>query len=456
MRACLWVVVAGLGFGLMLWSFHSRARRDLSNPWAAGFIVIGPEEPGGKRLTGRVIRAHVRLLPGNERAEVVLRSVHVLPPVQLLSLQGQLRPKLIELPLAEAGIGQESLQSGRLPEAGADEVLAGPADQPRDQLAVGERTLTVVGVLKRDFALFKDCFLIPRSESARGLFPSGDPAVHPALLVGLSAKEVGDHEEVRHVEEAYPSAKFALVTPMERLKRRTYYRYLSGQAVLLLGGSGALIGLYRWLAGRVGPSWLAAPFLEMQRRPIMVWAVHLSYFGLVILAAVFVYELPEVQSLLLTAVRAQLGSSSGPLGVAGKAYATRSIPLAAAVTFLVNYPFGSVVCITLPSLIVPGSGAIVAAIRAFLWGFILAPTFVWSAGAMLPHSFCLLLEGEGYLLATLFGAFVPIYLVDPSQKGTLLERFRRAVLLNIQANALVAMVLIVAACYEAVEVILLA
>jgi hypothetical protein len=51
---------------------------------------------------------------------------------------------------------------------------------------------------------------------------------------------------------------------------------------------------------------------------------------------------------------------------------------------------------------------------------------------------------------------IPVYLVQPSVGGSLLSRLRRALLLNVQACGLVALVLGVAAVYEAVEVIWMA
>ena len=46
-------------------------------------------------------------------------------PDKALAVKGQVRIKLIELPLARAGIGAAELQSGRLPQAGRNELLAG-------------------------------------------------------------------------------------------------------------------------------------------------------------------------------------------------------------------------------------------------------------------------------------------------------------------------------------------
>ena len=74
---------------------------------------------------------------------------------------------------------------------------------------------------------------------------------------------------------------------------------------------------------------------------------------------------------------------------------------------------------------------------------------------MLPHSLTMLLEGEGYILAALFGLLIPIHIVQRSLGGNLFTRFGRVVLLNVKAQFWIALVLAVAAIYEATEVILM-
>ena len=97
---------------------------------------------------------------------------------------------------------------------------------------------------------------------------------------------------------------------------------------------------------------------------------------------------------------------------------------------------------------------------------------------MLPHTGTLLLEGGGYILATFFAILIPVYLFGPGEPAAKPARSvdetastewsisrpdrqsgsdsARRLLLNLKGNLLVAMVLAVAACYEAVEVILMA
>ena len=175
----------------------------------------------------------------------------------------------------------------------------------------------------------------------------------------------------------------------------------------------------------------------------------------VIAAALVIYELPAVQNAFLAVTRGAIAESGGVLGIAGKAYGTGNVLIAAGATFAINFALGSLLQITLLSAIVPGAGALTAALRATMWGVLLAPTLVSLSAGMLPHAFTLLVEGEAYVLAAFFGLLIPIYLFQSAGQQTLGERYRRALVLNLQGCVLVALVLLVAAGYEAVEFILM-
>jgi hypothetical protein len=443
------LVVAAVGFGVMLLAYSRRPEPDARSPWGQGLIAIGSGESASKDLPGRTIVTRLRLLPGNERTEALLAVLKKTASAELANLELQLKVRLIELSLDDAGIGTDAIDAGRLPMAGRDEVLAGASALVGERLRAGDRTLKVVGVLRPGLALLAGCHLIPPSAATNDLFTEGDASVRRATLVGLTREQAKDRHLLRRLEKAFPSPKYMIVTPATRLGRDAYYLYLTGQAALLLGGSGLLIALYGWLAARVPPGWLAAPLQEIQRWLRLLWATHLAYYALVFLGAMVVYELPEVQMVLMTAVREQFGGESGPLSAAGRAYSSGSIPRAATVTFLINFLLGTVATITLPSMMVPGIGTLLAAFRGYSWGILLGPTFVMTAWAMLPHSFTMLLEGEGYILATFFALLIPIYLFAPG------HRYGHALVLNLQGMTWVALILAVAAVYEATELIVM-
>ncbi len=484
MKSWIWLVVAAVGWAMMFWGYTSRSRLDPSAPWSSGLIVIGPVEtkekerskPAEKTTTPKApapetpaeegafpgaIPVRLRLLSANDVAELLLIVFGDEAPEKAVGTKAHVRLKLIELPFDEAGVDSSALQSGRLPEAGRDEVIAGARLEHRDELVVGGRSLKVVGVLKPDIALFADSLLIPPSDAASGLFPAVVPSVLQAQLVHMAAERLRDEKTRKDFERVFPPPKYAAVAPTERLDSRPFYRYVAGLALLLFGGSGVLIGFFRWLAGRPGMStkagarFFAEPLVEMSRRPRLLWTVHLIYFGIVIAGSVLIYEQPEVQAVLLGKVGEALAAKNNPLGFAGEAYRSGNIARAALVTFVVNFFLGSLAYITLPSVLFFGAGLFLSWLRAFLWGVLLAPTIPALAFSMLPHSGTMLLEGEGYILAAFFGLLIPIHTVSSRLGGNPLSRWGRVLLLNFTASFWIALVLAVAAIYEATEVILM-
>ncbi len=421
-----------------------------------------PENRPEEAALAEAIPVRLRLLSASDIAEMLMIVLGDGAPDKAVGTKATVRLKLIELPLEKAGLDANWLQSGRLPEAGRDEIIAGSRIEPRDQLLVGGRTLKVVGVLKPDVVLFGDSLLIPPSDSASKLFPAEVPSVYNARLVHMPADVGRDANARKDLEKAFPTKKYAAFTPSERLGPQPFYLYLTGLALLLLGGSGAIIGCFRWLGDRPGMStkagarFLAAPLLEMKQRSRLLWTVHLVYFGLVIAGSVLIYKLPEVQAVLLGKVGEALAAKSGgPLAAAGEAYRSGSIARAAIVTFVVNFFLGSLACITISSVIFFGAGLVLSWMRTLVWGLLLAPTMVALAYKMLPHSGTMLLEGEGYILAAFFGASIPIHTVSSRLGGNPLSRWGRVLLLNFTASFWIALVLAVAAIYEATEVILM-
>ena len=215
-----------------------------------------------------------------------------------------------------------------------------------------------------------------------------------------------------------------------------------------------MFALYCILADRIRNKWFRLPLVEIRKYKYLFIAMNLVYFGTVLLFMLLAYAVPELQFCFLTSVSSQIEQGSGVLGVAGKAYMSKNMLWAAVTTFAINFPFGSLVCITLPSIIIPGSGVLVAGLRSVLWGFLLAPTFSVLSMMMLPHSLTLLLEGHGYVIAAFFGILVPVYLFRTAEGPSAGVRYGRALLMNVRGNLLVIIVLAVAAIYEAIEVIL--
>jgi hypothetical protein len=503
-RALSWGVLAAVGFGLMLSSQLPKKRTDPPPPWASGFLALGDAAPSANLEIGARIPTRLRILHGDPFTQQLVDALSRTDPARKTSIEVQVLPKLIEVPVREVADFDGWLSQGRLPEPGDDEVLAGAQKEAEASLSVAGRTLRVVGVLPPRVALFSDSFLIPAHPSLDPLFPEGDSAVHRGTLVRLGPEDLDRRETLKLIGDAYPSSNFTLVLPRSRPSRPAFRLYLGGQALFLLGGTGLLIAAYRALARRSSWSVWAAALNEIEHRRRLLWGVHLVYFGIYLAGALAVFEAPALQKVLIAAIGGELSSEGqGPLAIAGRAYRTGNMLYAALVTFLINFPLGSVAMISLPSLVVPGSGALLAVIRATSWGLFLSPSEAALAWMMIPHSLTLLLEGGGYILATFFAILVPLYLLgsapapprahhppqpeDDSPQAwneaetasswrdipfpaaaapppanplppprSIRGRFAAAGLLNLQGNILVAAVLAIAALYEAVEVILMA
>lgn len=185
-------------------------------------------------------------------------------------------------------------------------------------------------------------------------------------------------------------------------------------------------------------------------------AINIAYYGLVLVSMAYVTSNPALQQSLLSA--AGSAYSTGPLAFVGSAYTSGQVIGASVVTFLVNLLLGSLVEITLVSLIIPFSGVLMGIFRAALWGLMLAPTSGEMARLMIPHSLTLLLEGQGYVLALLAVFVQGRALFWPRLEGaaTHWQGFGVGLLKTGKLYVLVTLCLLVSAIYEAAEVILLA
>jgi hypothetical protein len=311
-----------------------------------------------------------------------------------------------------------------------------------------------VGVLKPEVRLFCESYLLFDQSLASELMRSDNERVRDAYVVRLQQDSVKDPETIRQLAKVFPESEFVAYVPLLRAEPGAFCLYMLGMSLLLIGGALALVNIFRLLAGRVRYKWLSLPLGEVTKYRRLFVAVHLSYFALVLLFALLAYVVPEIQFCLLANVKAQVTGGSGPLAVAGRAYMSKDILRAAVTTFAINFPLGSVVCITVPSMIVPGAGALVGAARAMLWGFLLSPGFAALSRVMVAHSVTLLLEGEGYVLAIFFGLLIPVYMFGKAEGPTLAGRYGKALLINLTSSIIVAAVLAIAAAYEAIEVIL--
>lgn len=186
-------------------------------------------------------------------------------------------------------------------------------------------------------------------------------------------------------------------------------------------------------------------------------AVNVFYFGLVLAGGVIALASPSTQKSMLDLVTA--GLQTGPMLSVSKAYASGDVLRAAWMTFATNLFLGTIIQITLPSLIVAPWALFMGAVRALMWGImLLVPYGNLTFGRLAPHYLTLLLEGEAYVVA-IFACVRQIKAaIKPEEYGqkSRLQAYLVAAFDNILLLVVVALILAVAAIYEAWEVMFFA
>jgi len=195
----------------------------------------------------------------------------------------------------------------------------------------------------------------------------------------------------------------------------------------------------------------AIALVRLHRRAYLV--LNICYYTTVGVAMLAVTSHPEVQQMLTQSVLEAF--SQGTMAQVAAAYANGNVLQAMVLTFLVNFFLGSFVVLMLPSMLIPFAGVGMGAIRAVLWGLLLAPTTPELRMAMIPHMGTLILEGQGYILAILAAWVLGRAFVSPSSVGATgwLQGYGIGLRKALTIYILVAIVLALSAVYEALEVI---
>lgn len=323
----------------------------------------------------------------------------------------------------------------------------------KEEITVEGRVFKVVGQFKKEVALFLNSYLVGTGPLLQEIFSPQDSGIEYAYIFQMAKEQLKNSQTREILLESFPKNEFVAFAPLVRTEAGPFYLYVGGMSLVFLAGSFLLFKLYVFLASKIKSRWLALPLAEISRYKYLFGGIHVIYFGLALLFMLLAYQLPQLQISFLAGVSSQVAGDSGPLAVAGKAYMSGNIPRAALVTFVINLLLGSLASITIPSMIIPGAGILIACFRAGLWGLLLGPGYVVLSGTMLPHTFTLLLEGHAYILATFFGLLVPIYLFRKAEGPGPGVRYAKSLMMNLRGTSLVVIILAIAAIYEAIEVI---
>lgn len=197
---------------------------------------------------------------------------------------------------------------------------------------------------------------------------------------------------------------------------------------------------------------LTARFFALVRQNGRAYgAINVAYYGLVIIAMVWVAGHPAFEQTLRAAVRDRFNPALM------NAYAEGLLLPAIWLTFYNNFFLATLLALTLPSLVIPFWGIVIGCARAILWGLALSPADPTYRGSLIAHALTGILEGQAYVLAMLGVYLLWRNTFWPRRAGVATRR--EGYVLGLRQNGLlyvgVLVLLLVAAAWEAVTAIYL-
>lgn len=313
----------------------------------------------------------------------------------LLNLAFFPRASLLMLDLPPAAL-EPILESGRLPEPGKPELLAGPLLSDRD-LVVDGQTFKVTGKIRPQASGFTKVYLMPRDAALSHFFEEGK---HGTFIADTGGRmETLLPELFDKTLEKLPAVHGGPVQTRPYIAWGVWFSLL-----LVASGSSMLLAeCYRHLS-RLPIPVLSQAMQEVVLRPRLLWGLHFTFFG-VFFGAMALGLLDTELNYFFTQYAAHEFTDGG-LKYVGDAYESGNIPRAAHATFYNNFVLQTLYLSAGLSLVPPFIIGLIKIMLSFVVvGFAMAPLWTETAGGMTYHALTLALELPPYVLAG-FGAAV--------------------------------------------------
>lgn len=331
------------------------------------------------------------------------KSVNPLDTKSLLNLEFLPRASMVMLDLPPSAL-EPVLISGRLPVAGAREVLAGPLLSDRDVELEGF-TFKVTGQLSPQASGFNKVYVLPR-----------DPALEHVFLPALGGQKGRFIADTRGrlealIPELFDPAKETLPKVHGGpVQTRPYIAWCIWLALLLVatGSSILLVEACRQLS-RLPIPVLSHAMQEVVLRPRLFRNLLLIFFGGFFGAMAL--GLADTELNYFFTQYASHEFTEGGLKYVGDAYESGNIPQAAHATFFNNFVVQTLLLSTGASLVPPFFAGLLKIMLSFVVvGFAMAPLWTETAAGMTYHAITLGLELPPYIL-TGFGIAVWVHYI---------------------------------------------
>ena len=369
----------------------------------------------------------------------------------------------------------ELLASGRLPEPGKPEVLAGSL--ARDEAFwIDDVQFTITGRLADSVSGFLFSYMLPHASDFGYLFPDAPNTARGLLVIsGETLLEEGilpdnprqtshntstetavieedsnetDADKVAKVDEplAVPPYTGGMLLAQQNVAKLSIF----GLLLTALGGAVAHFSLFRLLQVR-GCRPLQAILDMIASRPSLYWGMHVLFYGVFFLS---MYE--SISNPLLTyriTQYIQAVFSDGGLGYIGEAYASGDVIAAAWPTFYNNYIEQTLGLTFMISLFPIPFGLIKNLMSFSLVGGALTPLWVGTSQAYILHSLTMVFELQGYIIACFAITAWPLHLIAGMRLGQFFSYVKSGLLMLFTAAILTGLMLGIAALYEAFTLI---
>ena len=367
------------------------------------------------------------------------------------------------------------LASGRLPEPGKAEVLAGSLARD-DAFYIDDVAFTVVGRLKRSVSGFLFAYMLPHGSDFQALFAIEGKAAEGLLVIAgdalLEAGVLPEHplrkRRYAHAPDAYvakdgddpPEAgeesEEELFTPppytggVLMAQSRVTHLAMLGLVLAALGGFVGQFFLFKMLRAR-GYRPIQAILDEATNRPVLFVGMHVFFYGVFFYAMYASLGNPLITYRITQYIEAVF--REGGLGYIGAAYASGNVSLAAWTTFYNNYIEQTLGLTFLISLFPIPLGLIKNALSFLLVGGAMAPMWVGASQAYMLHSITMVLELQAYIVACFAITAWPLHLLRGARMGQLKSYIKSGLLMLFSAAILTGAMLGIASVYEAFTLI---
>jgi len=304
------------------------------------------------------------------------------------------------------------LASGRMPEAGRREVLAG--DLARDgSFELDGRTFAVVGHIDPRAGAFLYHYVLPWDDGLVARHFEGE-AVEEEIERGVFHTDLdliltqwrADRDAAPEAtdDEEHPSPSI-LTGRMSRSRPGVQWAVLSIMMGMAAAGALFHIRLFQRLAWYKDQ--LVQPvFIETVRRPKLFVGMHVGLYA-VFFGAMAAGLSDPLLNYRLTAFVSH-AFLEGDLKYIGDAYASGNVLSATVATFVNNFIYQTLLLTFLISIVPLALGVAKTALSFGLAGFVMAPVWSGTASGYAYHSLTMVIELEAYILACFCVAVWPL------------------------------------------------